>query len=131
VVLAGDVDEYLARAPEGQRRALEQRREAVLSVVPDADEVIRSGVPAFRYHGKPPVSTGAARRHVSVFVMYGKVLKEHAAELESYDTSNTVVRFDPEQPIPLGLVTKLVRALADEIDATRRERPAKQAPPRR
>ncbi len=53
MVAAGDVGEYLARAPEGHRRALEQMREALLSVVPDADEVIRSGVPAFRYHGKP------------------------------------------------------------------------------
>jgi uncharacterized protein YdhG (YjbR/CyaY superfamily) len=85
-------------------------------VVPGAEEVIRSGVPAFRYRGEPLVSIGAARRHVSLFVMYGTALESHAAELEAYATSNTVVRFDPSLPIPVGLVTKLVRARAAEID---------------
>jgi uncharacterized protein YdhG (YjbR/CyaY superfamily) len=50
--------------------------------------------------------------------MYGAVLKAHAAELEAYDTSNTVVRFDPNRPIPFDLVTRLVRARAAEIDGT-------------
>jgi uncharacterized protein YdhG (YjbR/CyaY superfamily) len=113
------VEEYLARAPEGHRNALKQMREAVRSALPDADEVIRRGVPAFRYQGKPLVSIGAAQRHVSLYVMYGAVLKAHAEELEAYDTSNTVVRFDPNRPIPLGLVTKLVGARAAEIDRTR------------
>lgn len=117
--MARAVDEYLARAPEGHRTALKQLREAVMSVVPHADEVIRSGVPAFRYHGKSLVSIGAAQRHVSLFVMYGEALKTHVAELGRYDTSNTVVRFDPNQPIPVGLVTKLVTARAAEIDGTR------------
>jgi uncharacterized protein YdhG (YjbR/CyaY superfamily) len=90
-------------------------------VVPDADEVIRRGVPAFRYRGKPLVGMGAARRHVALYVMYGTVLKTHAAELEAYDTSNTVVRFDPHRPIPRDLVTKLVRARSVEIDATHPE----------
>jgi uncharacterized protein YdhG (YjbR/CyaY superfamily) len=63
------VDEYLARAPERHRPALAQLRDAVFSVVPEADEVIRSGVPAFRCRGRPLVSIGAAQRHVSLFVM--------------------------------------------------------------
>jgi uncharacterized protein YdhG (YjbR/CyaY superfamily) len=116
MVMARAVDEYLARAPERHRGALEQLRQAVLAVVPDAEQVIRSRVPAFRYRDRPLVSIGAAQRHVSLFVMYGSVLKTHAAALEGYDTSNTVVRFDPSRPIPVGLVTKLVKARAAEIE---------------
>jgi uncharacterized protein YdhG (YjbR/CyaY superfamily) len=116
MVMAAAVNEYLARISDGHRLALEQLRDAVLLVVPDADEVIRVGVPAFRYRGKPLVSIGDAQRHVALYVMYGDVLKAHAAELEPYDTSNTVVRFDPDQPIPVGLVRELVRARAAEID---------------
>jgi uncharacterized protein YdhG (YjbR/CyaY superfamily) len=119
--VASGVDEYLARAPEAHRRALEQLRRAVLSVVPGAEEVIPSRVPAFRHRGRPLVSIGTARRHVSLFIMYGAVLKDHAAQLEAYDTSNTVVRFDPSQPIPVDLVAKLVRARAAEIADTRRK----------
>jgi hypothetical protein len=41
------------------------------------------GVPAFQYRGSPLVSIGSARRHVSLYVMYGDVLKSHAADLLS------------------------------------------------
>jgi uncharacterized protein YdhG (YjbR/CyaY superfamily) len=115
------VEEYLARAPEPHRAALRELRETVVSTVPDAEEVIRRDVPAFRYRGRPLVSIGAAQRHVSLYVMYGAVLERYAAELEPHDTSNTVVRFDPNQPIPVDLVTKLVGARAAEIEAARQE----------
>jgi uncharacterized protein YdhG (YjbR/CyaY superfamily) len=111
-------DDYLAQATVTHRRALEQLRKAVLSVVPDAEQVIRTGVPAFRYHSRPLVSIGDAHRHVALYVMYGDVLKTHAQELTPYDVSNTVVRFDPTKPIPVGLVSKLVRARVAELDRT-------------
>lgn len=114
--MARAVDEYLSRAPETDRLALQELRQAVLSAAPDAEEVIRRGVPAFRHHGKPLVSIGTAQRHVSLYVMYGAALTSHAAELDAYDTSNTVVRFDPSQAIPVSLVKKLVRARTAEID---------------
>lgn len=50
--------------------------------------------------------------------MYGAVVRAHTKELEAYDTSNKVVRFDPTQPIPVALVTELVRARAAEIDGS-------------
>jgi uncharacterized protein YdhG (YjbR/CyaY superfamily) len=114
-------DEYFARVREEHRAALEQLRAVIRAVAPEAEEVIRSGVPAFRHNGRPLVSIGAGRRHVALYVMYGSVLSAHEAELAAYDTSNTVVRFDPAQPIPVGLVTKLVRARIDEIDGPRRK----------
>jgi uncharacterized protein YdhG (YjbR/CyaY superfamily) len=114
-------DEYLARVSEEHRAALEQLRATIRAVAPEAEEIIRSGVPAFRHNGKPLVSIGAGQRHVALYVMYGSVLNAHQAELAAYDTSNTVVRFDPAQPIPVGLVTKLVRARIDEVDGPRRK----------
>jgi uncharacterized protein YdhG (YjbR/CyaY superfamily) len=114
------VEEYLARAPQAHRMALEELREAVLSAVPDPEEVIRRGVPAYRYEGRPLVSIGDAQGHVSLYVMYGATLRAHTPELQGFDTSNTVVRFDPNESIPVGLVAKLVRARAAEIDGSSR-----------
>ncbi len=99
------------------RSALVRLRQLILAVIPRVEEVIRRGVPAFRYRGRPLVSIGAARDQVSLFVMYGSVLKRHAAELEGYDTSNTVVRFGPDEELPIDLVTNLVRARTAEVDA--------------
>ena len=117
------VDEYLARLPREQREALEQLRETIKSVAPGVEEVIRSLVPAFWYNGKPLVSIAAAKRHLSLFIMYGAVLETHKEELKAFDTSNTVVRFTPNQPIPRRLVLKLVKARMAEIQAVVRNEP--------
>ncbi len=47
--------------------------------------------------------------------MYGDVLRTHADDLHEYDTSNTVVRYQPDKPLPDRLVTKLVKARLAEI----------------
>lgn len=120
VAVRNVVDEYLARLPEAQRATLERLRQTIRSAAPGAEEVIRTGVPAFRYHGKPLVSIGAARRHVALYVMYGAALREHRDALRAYDTSNTVVRFPPDEPPPAHLVAALVKARMAEIDAARR-----------
>jgi uncharacterized protein YdhG (YjbR/CyaY superfamily) len=110
------VDDYLARLPQEQREALERLRQAIRSVVPGVEEVIRSGVPAFRYNGKPLVSIGVAKRHLSLFIMYGAVLETYKDELGAFDTSSTVVRFMPDKPLPARLVKKLVKGRMAEIE---------------
>lgn len=116
------VDEYLARLPKEQRAALEQLRQAIKSVVPEVEEVIRTGVPAFRHNGKPLVGIGAAKRHVALYIMYGVVLETHKDELRAFDTSNTVIRFTPDKPLPAHLVIKLVKARMAEIEGFRQQR---------
>jgi len=118
------VDEYLARLPEEQREALEQLRQTIRSVVPEVEEVIRTGVPAFRHGGRPLVSIGAAKRHVALYVMHGAVLARHKDELRAFDTSNTVIRFTPSKPLPRRLVIKLLKARLAEIEGSSRNRAA-------
>lgn len=113
--MSSPVDRYLAKLPGDQRAALERLRETVRSAVPGAEETISSGIPAFRYNGRPLVSIGAARNHVGLYIMYGDVLRAHAQELRRYDTSNTVVRFQPDDPLPDHLVTRLVKARLAEL----------------
>lgn len=110
------VERYLSPLPHDQRAALERLHRTITSVVPDAEETIRVGVPAFRYRSKPLVSIGAAKNHVALYLMYGRVLQEHADQLRRYDTSSTVVRFNPDQPLPTQLVATLVRARTVEIE---------------
>lgn len=109
------VDEYLARLPEEQKEALEQLRQLIRSIAPGVEEVIRSRVPAFRYNDRPLVSIGAAKRHLSLFIMYGRVMETYKDDLRDFDTSNTVIRFTPNRPIPRRLVRRLIEARIAEI----------------
>ena len=113
--MTSPVDEYLARLPQEQRDALEQLRRTIRSVVPGIEETIRNGVPAFRYDGRALVSIGAAKGHVALYIMYGHALQAFRDELKEYDTSNTVIRFTPQKPLPRRLVTELVKARIAEI----------------
>ncbi len=47
-----EVDAYLRDLEEPQRRTLEMVRRTVLEILPEAEEVISYGVPAFRVGGK-------------------------------------------------------------------------------
>ena len=115
-----DPDAYIRRQPEPHRRALGELRSAILSSAPDCVAAMRRGVPAFLLDGKQLVSIGAAREHVSLYVMYGDTLARLADRLTGLDVSNTVVRFDPTRPIPIDVVTDIVTFRAREIrNATR------------
>jgi uncharacterized protein YdhG (YjbR/CyaY superfamily) len=71
------VDKYLARLPREQQEALTCLRRVIGAAAPTIEETIRSRVPAFRYRGRPLVSIGAAKRHVSLFIMNGEELTRH------------------------------------------------------
>lgn len=107
--------EYLAAARPSHEQALRQLHETIVDIVPEAELVLRRGVPAYRYRGRTLVSIGNARLHVSLYIMQGAVLADHADTLRTFDASRTVVRFDPGQ-IPIDLVTKLVRARRAEVE---------------
>jgi len=110
-----DSDDYINRQPEPHRRALEQLRAAIISAAPMCVEAIRRGVPAFLIDGTQLVSIGTARRHVSLYVMYGHTLRRLATRLAELDVSTTVVRFDPALPIPVDVVTEIVTMRVEEI----------------
>lgn len=116
------LDAYLATARPGHRAALRQLHDAIVTAVPDAELVRRRSVPAYRYLERPLVSIGDAETHVSLYIMQGHVLTTHAARLRRYDTSRTVVRFDPAAAVPAATVRALVRARADEIRRSRAPR---------
>ena len=111
------IDEYLAALPADQREALEELRATIGAAAPGAQETISSGVPAFKHKGKYLVSFGAAKRHVALYVMRGSALEALEDDLEAYDTSNTVVRFAPNKPLPASLVKRIVEIRLGEIEA--------------
>jgi uncharacterized protein YdhG (YjbR/CyaY superfamily) len=54
---------------------------------------------------------------VTLFVMRGAALKRLGEELKDYDTSNTVIRFMPDAPLPRPVVERIVKIRIEEIDA--------------
>jgi uncharacterized protein YdhG (YjbR/CyaY superfamily) len=49
---AKDIDDYRAGVPEPKRSTLEALRRSILAVIPEAEQCISYGMPAFRVDGK-------------------------------------------------------------------------------
>lgn len=99
-------DDYLASVSADKRAALERLRKNIKTAVPDAEECISYGVPAFRLNGKFLVAYAATKNHCA---FYPGAVIQRLREIESYDTSKGTIRFSPDKPLPAALVRKLVK----------------------
>lgn len=106
--VAANVDEYLAALPLPQRALLNNIRKTIKAAAPAAEETISYQMPAYKYHGML-VYFAAFKNHCSLFP--GGVSRLLATEprLRAFATSKGTLQFTPEQPIPLTLVTKVVK----------------------
>lgn len=106
---ARTTDEYLAALSEPQRTALENLRTTIRKIVPDAEECISYGLPAFRLDGKVLVGFGAGKDHGSFYPMSGRTVEALEDDLAGYDTSKGTIRFPLDKPLSYALVRKVVK----------------------
>ncbi len=101
------IDEFLDHVSPPQRAALKKLRKTIRAAVPEAEECISYGIPAFRLGGKFFVGFGASAHHCA-FYPGGLSTAFRNRELKEYDTSRGTIRFQPEKPLPAALVRKIV-----------------------
>jgi uncharacterized protein YdhG (YjbR/CyaY superfamily) len=104
------IDEYLAVLSDHQRAALEKLRKTIRTAAPKAEECISYGLAAFRLDGRALVAFGAAEHHCSLYPMSSTTVEDLKDELKNYDTSKGTIRFPADEPLPVALVQKLVKA---------------------
>lgn len=112
---AADIDSYLAALDEPKRSTLEALRRSILQIVPDADECISYGMPAFKVSGKAVAGFAAFKNHLSYLPHSGSVLSQLGDELAAYECSKGSLRFAVDEPLPDHLVRKLVTVRMDEL----------------
>src|SRR5438128_5153236 len=103
------IDEYLAALSADKRAALEKLRKTIRAAAPKAEECISYQLAAFRQNGML-VAFGATANHCAFYPMSSSTVAAHKDELKNYDTSKGTIRFQADQPLPVALVRKLVRA---------------------
>ncbi|RQO73942.1 hypothetical protein DBR43_00605 [Pedobacter sp. KBW06] len=107
---AGNIAEYIAGFPAEVQVLLEQIRETIKEVVPDAEETISYAIPAFRINKKNLVYFAAFKKHIGLYPA-PTTLEEFKVDFEPYKTSKGTVQFPLNQPVPLDLIRKIVRHL--------------------
>jgi uncharacterized protein YdhG (YjbR/CyaY superfamily) len=107
-VSAQEIDQYLDALEERKRVTLARLRETILEIVPEADQGISYGVPAFKVRGKTIAGFAAFKNHLSYLPHSGSVFPQLQDELKGYTTSSGALRFGIDEPLPVPLVEKLI-----------------------
>ena len=107
-VSADEVDRYLDALEEPKRATLTQLRQTILDLLPEADQGMSYGVPAFKVRGKTIAGFAAFTRHLSYLPHSGSVFPQLTDELKGYTCSTGALRFGIGEPLPVSLVEKLI-----------------------
>src|SRR3954470_3996396 len=107
-----NIDQYIAiQTPEVQI-VLEKMRQTIKKAALEADEVISYKMPAFKYHGML-VYFAAYKKHIG-FYATPTGHSEFKEELSVYKQGKGSVQFPLNQPLPLDLITRIVKFRINE-----------------
>ncbi len=115
---ADQVDSYLRDLEEPKRTTLQELRRTILEIVPEAEEGISYGIPAFRLQGQVIAGFAAFKSHLSYLPFSGSVLGQLADELEGYARTKSSLHFPVDRALPKTLVKKLIAVRLADADLT-------------
>ena len=107
-VAGNEIDAYLDALEEPKRSTLARLRDTIMAIVPDAEQGISYGMPAFRLRGKTVAGFAAFKHHLSYLPHSGSVIAQLGEELEGYTSTSGSLHFPVDQPLPEALVRKLL-----------------------
>jgi uncharacterized protein YdhG (YjbR/CyaY superfamily) len=102
-----DIDAYIASFPEDVRAILEKVRATIRKAAPGAEETISYRIPTFTLNGNL-VHFAAFKNHIG-FYPGPTGIEAFKEELSAYEGAKGSVRFPLDKPIPLGLISKIVK----------------------
>lgn len=118
-----DVDAYIAALPEPKRETLEEVRRRILAILPDAEQKISYGMPAFAVNGKVIAGFAAFKNHLAYLPHSGRVFTGLEKELEGFVRTPGSLHFPLDQPLSPALVAALVEEKMQVLEADGWARP--------
>jgi len=104
---AANIDEYIATFPTATQVILQQVRATIKQAAPDAKEAISYAMPAFKLNGNLVYFAGYAN-HIG-FYATPTGNHEFAEDLSKYKTGKGSIQFPINEPMPLDLITRIVK----------------------
>ena len=101
------IDEYLASLPAHTRALLKELRAVIKKAAPDAEETISYNMPAFKLHGML-IWYAAFKEHIGLYPRASGIAA-FKKELSVYKNAKGSVQFPIDKPLPLSLVSRIVK----------------------
>ena len=104
---ATNIDEYIAQFPDAIQERLEQMRQTIHKAAPKAEEAISYAIPTFKLNGNL-VHFAGYKNHIG-FYPGAQGIENFKKELSKFKGAKGSVQFPHVQPLPLDLVTRIVK----------------------
>lgn len=101
------IDEYIATFPKETQKILKEIRATIKAAAPEAEEKISYQMPTFFLKGNL-VHFAAFKNHIG-FYPTPSGIEAFKDELSVYEGAKGSVQFPIEKPMPLKLITKIVK----------------------
>lgn len=108
------IDEYIRLFPDDVQVILQKLRQTIRKAAPAATEAISYQIAAFKMGGALIYFAGYTK-HVGVYPVTAGLEKALKKEIAPYRSGKGTLRFPLDQPIPYGLVTKIVKVRVAEM----------------
>ncbi len=102
-----NTDAYIAEFPKETQVLLEQMRKTIQEAAPGAEEIISYAMPSYKLHGILVHFAGYAN-HIG-FYPGAAGIEAFKDALSSYKWAKGSVQFPIDKPLPLKLVTEIVK----------------------
>ncbi len=114
------IDEYIAMFPSDRQKLLRQMRATIKAAAPGATEKISYGMPAVALN--TTLVYFSSLKDAIGFYPTGSGITAFKRELSKYETTPGSVKFPVDKPLPLNLITRIVkfRVSADKQSAKAR-----------
>jgi uncharacterized protein YdhG (YjbR/CyaY superfamily) len=104
----GSIDEYIETFPESVQTLLRQVQRTIKAAASQAGEKISYGIPTFTLNGKYLIYFAGWKHHISIYpIPTGDDAFQQ--EIAPYISGKGTLKFPIDQPIPLKLITKIVK----------------------
>jgi uncharacterized protein YdhG (YjbR/CyaY superfamily) len=110
-----EITAHLKKFEKPQRDALQAVRVVIAEALPEADEVIKYGIPTFAIDGKGVIGFDGYKNHNSIFPYSGSIGARLKDELSGYTQTKGSIHFDKEKPMPKTLIKKIIKERLKQI----------------
>ncbi len=100
-------NEYVAPFPVKVRRRLRELRQTIIAAAPEAVQTMSYQMPAFRLDGILVYFAGF-KNHIGFYPRVS-AMEKFSKELAKYQPAKGSVRFPHDKPLPLSLITRMVK----------------------
>ncbi|MRG45550.1 hypothetical protein GFS24_10515 [Chitinophaga sp. SYP-B3965] len=109
-----DMNAYIAGFPKEIQDMLEAIRAVVKKTAPAVEETIKYDMPTFMLHGKNLIHFAAFKKHIGFFgAPTGN--EAFAKDFTPYKSGKGTLQFPYDKPMPLALITKIVKFRVKEL----------------